>query len=86
MKEVKLTGRKQWKIAWFETEKCNSRNERYIEKVMKHVVRIWKSLACVIVIAIVIEQSRWMVKDKQYSKYVTFTNGKSEIETNSHYC
>ena len=40
MKEVKLTGRKQWKIPWFKYKLCNSRNEWCIKGLVKHVVRI----------------------------------------------
>ena len=74
MKAVQLTGRKQWKIAWFKNGTFKLRNERCIERLMKHVVRIWHLVVFVIVIAIAIGQSRWTMQDKHYSKSFTSTN------------
>jgi len=82
MSEVQPTGQKQWKIAWFKNRKCNTRNERSVEILSKHVVRIWKSLMCVIVVAVNDNQDMEMIQDIQYSNDITVTDRNLEMKTN----
>ena len=79
MKEVKLTGRKQWKIPWFKYKVCNSRNEWYIKGLAQHVVRI---LVIVIVAAIVIKQNSWMKQNMQYLDMIPSINRNFEMKMN----